>query len=90
MKCRNFIYREEADGGPMISPDELVHRARARCKHHCQPGVGGFCRECFLAELEEAIAEELPEMKRGDVFNGARGAGGEGAGSAAGEPRGHP
>jgi len=31
-------------------------------------GVGGFCRECFLFELEEAIAEEHPEMKRGDVF----------------------
>ncbi len=30
--------------------------------------MGGFCRECFLAELEEAIAEEHPEMKRGDVF----------------------
>ncbi len=35
---------------------------------HRQPGVGGFCRECFLFELEEAIAEEHPEMKRGDVF----------------------
>ncbi len=33
-----------------------------------QPRVGGFCRECFLAELEEAIAEEHPELKRGDVF----------------------
>ncbi len=52
----------------MISPDELVHRARARCKHHRQPGVGGFCRECFLFELEEAIAEDHPELKRGDVF----------------------
>ena len=30
--------------------------------------VPGFCRECFLAELEEAIAEEHPELKRGDVF----------------------
>ena len=29
----------------------------------------GFCRECFLAELEEAIAEEHPELKRGDVFD---------------------
>ncbi len=44
----------------MISPEELVRRARARCKHHRQPGVGGFCRECFLAELEEAIAKEHP------------------------------
>ncbi len=30
--------------------------------------MGGFCRECFLSELEEAIAEDHPEMKRGDVF----------------------
>ena len=51
----------------MISPDELVRRARERCKPHRQ-GVGGFCRECLLAELEQAIAEEHPEMKRGDVF----------------------
>ncbi len=53
---------------PAISAEELVRRARKRCKHHRQPGVGGFCRECFLAELEEAIAEEHPELKRGDVF----------------------
>ncbi len=52
----------------MISPEELVRRARERCKHHRQPGVGGYCRECYLAELEEAIAEDHPEMKRGDVF----------------------
>ncbi len=52
----------------MISPEVLVHRARARCKHHRQPRVGGFCRECFLAQPEEAIAEEHPELKRGDVF----------------------
>ncbi len=52
----------------MISPEELARRARARCKHHRQPGVGGFCRECYLAELEQAIAEDHPEMQRGDVF----------------------
>ena len=52
----------------MISPEELVRRARARCQHHCQPGVGGVCRECLLAEIERAIADEHPEMKRGDVF----------------------
>ncbi len=52
----------------MISPEELVLRARNRCKHHRQPGVGGYCRECFLFELEQAIAEEHPEMKRGHVF----------------------
>ncbi len=52
----------------MISPEALLHRARERCKHRRQPGVGGFCRECVLAELEEAIAEDHPELKRGDVF----------------------
>ncbi len=26
------------------------------------------CRECVLAEIEEAIAEERQELKRGDVF----------------------
>ncbi len=52
----------------MISPEELVRRARERCKHHRQPGVGGFCRECSLAKIEQAIAEEHPEMKGGDVF----------------------
>ncbi len=52
----------------MISPEELVRRARERCKHHRQPGVGGFCRECMLKEIELAIAEEYPELKRGDVF----------------------
>ncbi len=39
---------------------------RRRLSRH--PRMGGFCRECFLFELEEAIAEEHPEMKRGDVF----------------------
>ncbi len=52
----------------MISPEEPVRRARKRCQHHRQPGVGGYCRECYLAELEQAIAKEHPEMKRGDVF----------------------
>ena len=52
----------------MLSPEELVRRARERCKHHRQPAVGGVCRECLLAEIEEAIAEEHPELKRGDVF----------------------
>ncbi len=32
------------------------------------PGVRGVCPECFLAEIEQAIAEEHPEMKRGDLF----------------------
>ncbi len=30
--------------------------------------MGGFCRECFLFELEEAIAEEHPELDRGEVI----------------------
>ena len=38
------------------------------CKHHRQPRVGGFCRECLLAELEEAITEDHPELGRGEVF----------------------
>ncbi len=53
----------------MISHEELVRRARARCKHHHQPGAGGVCRECMLTETELAIAEAHPEMKRGDVFD---------------------
>ncbi len=52
----------------MLSPEELVRRARVRCKPHRQPRVGGFCRECLLAEIEQAIAEEHPELERGDVF----------------------
>ncbi len=51
---------------PTISAEELARRARERCKHHRQPRVGGFCRECLLAEIEQAIAEEHPELKRGD------------------------
>ena len=51
----------------MISPEELVSRARVRCKPHRQ-GVGGFCRECMLAEIEQAIAEEHAELDRGEVF----------------------
>ncbi len=30
--------------------------------------MGGVCRECLLTEIEQAIAEERSEMKRGDVF----------------------
>ena len=36
-------------------------------KHHGQ-GVGGVCRECVLAEIEQAIADEHPELERGEVF----------------------
>ncbi len=51
----------------MLSPEELVHRGRRRCQHP-RRGVGGVCRECLLAEIEQAIADEYPELKRGDVF----------------------
>ncbi len=54
--------------GPTISAEKLVHRARVRCKHHREPRVGGFCRECLLAEIEQAIAKEHPELERGEVF----------------------
>ena len=52
----------------MISSGELVRRARERCECHHQPGVGGVCRECLLAEIEQAIAEEHPELERGEVL----------------------
>ncbi len=52
---------------PTISAEELARRARERCKHHREQ-VGGVCQECVLTEIEEAIAEEHPELKRGDVF----------------------
>ncbi len=52
----------------MLSPEELVRRTRARFKHHRVPGVGGVCRNCLLIEIEQAIAEEHPELDRGEVF----------------------
>ncbi len=30
--------------------------------------MGGFYRECILAEIEQAIAEEHPELERGEVL----------------------
>ncbi len=30
--------------------------------------MGGFCRECILTEIEQAIAEEHPALERGEVF----------------------
>ena len=51
----------------MTSPEELVSRARVRCKPH-RRGVGGFCRKCILAEIEQAIADEHPKLDRGEVF----------------------
>ncbi len=52
---------------PTASAEELVRRARARCKHH-RRGVGVACRECIPAEIEQAIATEHPELKRSNVF----------------------
>ncbi len=51
----------------MISVEELVRRARKRCKHY-RDRVGGVCQECILMEVEQAIAEEHPELKRGDLL----------------------
>lgn len=42
-------------------------RVRARCAKHRGP-TSGFCRECFLAELEDVLAAEHPELNRDDVF----------------------
>ena len=51
----------------MISNDELICRAKERCKSHLGD-VPDYCRECILKEIAQAIAEEHPELKRGDVF----------------------
>ena len=51
----------------MISAKELVRRARKRCKYH-RDRVGGVCQECILMEVEQAIVEEHPELKRGDLL----------------------
>ncbi len=52
---------------PTISVEELVSRARERCQHHRQ-GVGGGCRGCLLAEIEEAVAVASPRLGPGEVF----------------------
>ena len=31
-----------------------------------EPGVGGVCRDCLPAEIEETIVEEHPDLERGD------------------------
>ncbi len=51
----------------MISAKELVRRARKRCKQH-RNRVRGVCQECVLTEIEQAIADEHPELDRGEVF----------------------
>ncbi len=52
----------------MISPEELVRRARKHCEDH-PDRVSGVCQECVLKEIERVIAEEHSELKRGDVFD---------------------
>ena len=51
----------------MISPEALVRRARKGCEDH-RDRVNGICQECLLAEIERAIPEAHPELKRDDVF----------------------
>ncbi len=53
--------------GPTISAEELVRRARKRCKQH-RNRLAGVCQECVLTEIEQAIADEHPELDRGDMF----------------------
>ncbi len=52
---------------PIISPNELVRRARKRCKQH-RNRIGGVCQECVLTEIEQGVAKEHPELDRGEVF----------------------
>ena len=53
--------------GPTISAEELVRRARKRCKQH-RNRIGGVCQECVLTEIEQAIADEHPELNRGEAL----------------------
>ncbi len=53
--------------GPTISAEELVRRARKRCKQH-RNRLAGVCQECVLTEIEQAIADKHPELDRGDMF----------------------
>ncbi len=47
----------------------VVKRARELCQRHRVGAVSGCCRECFGRAVEEYLARENPEMKRGDVFD---------------------
>ena len=47
--------------------DSLLERAKTRCAKH-RGATSGFCRAGFLAELDDALAREHPELKRDDVF----------------------
>jgi hypothetical protein len=48
-----------------MDAQRLLQRARARCATH--RGRGGFCRACYLAELELALIEEHPELGRDEI-----------------------
>ena len=50
-----------------MSLDAFIARVRARCAPH-RDGVGGYCLDCFLAELEDVLLEENPSMNRADAF----------------------
>ena len=54
-----------------MTSDELITRARQRCSRHLGPAKG-MCRQCFLAELEDMLLEENPEMQRRDAHDLAR------------------
>jgi hypothetical protein len=43
-----------------VNPERLIERARARCAEH--RGPGGYCRVCYLAELQAMLLEEHPEL----------------------------
>ncbi len=49
--------------------EAIVTGARELCKEHGVPNVSGCCRECFRRAVEEYVARENPEMKRGEVFD---------------------
>ncbi len=46
-----------------MEPAEFWDRACRRCAQDV-----GACHECLLAEMEQVLLEENPEMKAGDVF----------------------
>lgn len=59
--------RPKGRWGDMLSPEERLHRARERSKHH-RRGMGGICREYYLAEAEQALAEEQPELDLEEIL----------------------
>lgn len=49
----------------MLSPSQIVERARSRCAQHLGPL--GFCAICFRAEIEDAIAQEYLAMDHDEI-----------------------